>query len=408
MAAQSEKIWSRDYIIVVMASLGISFCNYFFFSTLPIYAQKLTGTTVYAGLVTTIYVYAALAVRPLSGILSDKYGRSRLLVLGAAICCAACFLYNYADGLMVLMLIRVLHGIGFGMHSTLGGAVAADVIPKSRMAEGIGYFGLYGAVAAAIAPGIALFIIGDGALDRFRLLFILAVIVSFASMILDCFITYEKNHNKEGFRGMTPTEKPAEGDHNLPKTFLGFEYAVFLPVLVNILLYVALSSVTSFIFLFALDRGLGHVGFFFTFNAIGTVLSRLSLGKVADRRGADVIVIPGILGLAISFALIPLVNTSPQLLLIAFLSGLAQGAVVPVMNTMMFERCSPQRRGTASAAFFASVDIGLGLGSIIFGIIAAYSYSCLYWGAMVCSVAALIVYCSGIVKKCRPDGLPHH
>jgi predicted MFS family arabinose efflux permease len=78
------------------------------------------------------------------------------------------------------------------------------------------------------------------------------------------------------------------------------------------------------------------------------------------------------------------------------------------MNTMMFERCSPQRRGTASAAFFASVDIGLGIGSIIFGIIAAYSYSCLYWGAMVCSVAALIVYCSGIVKKCRPDGLPHH
>jgi hypothetical protein len=29
------------------------------------------------------------------------------------------------------------------MHSTSGGAVAADVVPKSRMTEGIGYFGLY-------------------------------------------------------------------------------------------------------------------------------------------------------------------------------------------------------------------------------------------------------------------------
>lgn len=46
---KSERLWGKDYIIVMIASAGISFCNYFFFSTLPIYAQNLSGSTAYAG-----------------------------------------------------------------------------------------------------------------------------------------------------------------------------------------------------------------------------------------------------------------------------------------------------------------------------------------------------------------------
>ena len=154
----SEKLWNKDYILIMLSSTGISFCNYFFFSALPIYAQNITGTVASAGLMTAAYTLAALAIRPLSGVFADKFGRTKLLILGAILCSIACMLYHYAAILLVLIVIRSLHGIGFGMHSTAGGAVAADVIPKSRMAEGLGYFGLYGTIAAAIAlssPGSA-------------------------------------------------------------------------------------------------------------------------------------------------------------------------------------------------------------------------------------------------------------
>jgi len=194
--SKPEKLWGKDYIIVMTASAGISFCNYFFFSTLPIYAQKISGTVVYAGLMTSVYTFAALATRPFSGNLSDKFGRTKLLILGAFLCTIACTLYNFATIISLLIFIRILHGIGFGIHSTTGGAVAADVIPKSRMAEGIGIFGLYGTIAAAVAPGIALSIIGNGEIQKFRTLFILASVVSFISLIFDCCITYErKNKN---------------------------------------------------------------------------------------------------------------------------------------------------------------------------------------------------------------------
>jgi len=383
----------------MLASAGISFCNYFFFSTLPIYAQNLSGSTVYAGLMTGAYTLAAMVVRPFSGIFSDKFGRTRLLVLGAFICSIACALYNFAAGLIILIAVRLLHGVGFGVHSTCAGAVAADVIPKSRMAEGLGYFGLYGTIAAAVAPGMALSIIGSGEMSKFHALFILATAISFASMLFDCFITYERK-KKNSLNRETILENRTNSDDALcPKTWFGFEYAVFLPATVVMLLHVALSSVTSFLTLFVLERNLGNVGLFFTFNAAGLFLSRVFCGKVVDQRGANVVVVTGIMVLSACFALVPFANSLIYLYMIAVPLGLAQGAVVPAIYSLMFNLCSPKRRGTVSAAFSSAIDIGYGVGSISFGFLAAgFNYYVVYLAAMLCALAALIIYWFSIAK----------
>ena len=382
----------------MVASSGISFCNYFFSSTLPIYATILSGTTATAGLMMGVYTLAALIVRPLSGVLSDRIGRTRLLILGALLCTVACALYHFAAIFLLLILFRALHGVGFGIHSTCGGAVAADVIPPSRMAEGIGYFGLYGTIAAAIAPGIALSIIGEGTISGFQNLFILSALISLGSLIADCFIRYERKGNKGKEQSGIAPEKSTQT--NLPKTFLGFEYAVFKPAAALVLVYFALSSVTSFLALFAIDRNLGNIGLFFSVNAAGLLLSRVYLGKLADRRGQDIIIIPGILLLALGLALIPSVRSLPALLLVAFPIGFAQGAVAPAINALMFNSCSPQRRGTASAAYFSSIDIGYGVGSVVFGVVAArFGYTVVFLSAMLACLLALVVYLAGVAGK---------
>ena len=147
----------------------------------------------------------------------------------------------------------------------------------------------------------------------------------------------------------------------MPKTLLGFEYSVFLPSSVVILVFIAFSSVTSFLPLFAMDRTLGNIGLFFTINSVGLFLSRITVGKIADRKGEDIIVIPSLIASAVFLGLIPLAESSLYLFIIAMPLGFAQGAVFPAMNTLIFKKCSPQRRGTASAAFSSSIDIGIGL-----------------------------------------------
>ena len=129
------------------------------------------------------------------------------------------------------------------------------------------------------------------------------------------------------------------------------------------------------------------------------------MGRIADRRGADIIVIPSLTVLAMLFFLIPFVNSRLYLFMIALPLGLVQGGVGPAINSLMFKICSEERRGTVSAAYFSSVDLGLGIGSIIFGCIAAtFGYCFVYWGAMVLSIMALVIYLIGVSQKLNETG----
>jgi MFS family permease len=390
---QNEKLWSRDYIILTFAACGISFCNYFFNTTLPIYAQTISGTAAYGGLLIAAYTFAALAVRPFCGILSDRFGRTKLLIFGALVCAIACTLYHTAFFFILLILIRILHGFGFGIHSTSAGAAAGDIIPESRMSEGLGYFALSSTLAAAVAPGVALAIIGNGTVSEFQALFTIAAALSILSMIFDCFITYERKKQRSE-NNAPQTESPSDCKPDTPtSTFLGFESALYPPAAVNILLYISISAVTTYLSLYARHRNFGNVGIFFTVTSVGLFLSRLFLGKVADKRGVDIIIVPSLAVLAVSTALIPFADSLFHLYLLAFPFGIAQGAVGPAINTLMFNSCSPQRRGSASAMFFSSIDIGYGAGSILFGFVAEkLNYYFLYLGAAAFAAISLAVY----------------
>ena len=392
MRGKKEKLWSRDFIIVMIACSGISFCNYFFVSTLPILAHNMTGTKVYAGLMTTVFTLSALATRPISGILSERIGRVKLLVLGAALCAAACFLYHFSTIILLLILVRALQGIGFGIHTTAGGAVPADIVPKSRLSEGLGLFGLYGTIASALAPGIALAIIGPGDIQSFKPLFILAMVIALVCLVLDTRIRYERRAKNKAKQESTQVSEYCS-DVPLPKAYLGFEAGVFLPAAVMILAFMAFSSVLSFLTLFASERNLGNIGLFFMINAAGMFLSRVFLGRIADRRGADIVVIPALLAMIICLALIPLIRSQVFLFILGFPLGLAQGAICPVFNTMMFQRCSDKRRGSAAAAYFSSVDIGYGVGAFLSGFIAQqFGFNIVYWSAAIFAAAAAAIY----------------
>lgn len=394
MKDKTQKLWSRDYIIVMITCFGISATNYFFVSTLPIYAQNITGTTFFAGLMTAVFTFAALVTRPFTGILADKVGRVKLLVFGAALCASASVLYRYSTAIAVLILVRVLNGVGFSIHTTCGGAAAADITPKSRLSEGLGIFGLYGTVAAALAPAIALGIVGTGENERFPPLFALSAAIAFVCVILNMMIRYERGRPKPAHKGKPAAEEAADsGGAPLPRLYLGFEKGVFIPAAVLIFIFIAISATNSFLTLFSRRMNLGDVGLFYTIGAAGMLSSRLFLGKIADRRGPDTVVIPALSALIPCLALIPFVRSRFYLFLLAFPIGIAQGAACPAINSMMFRRCSPKRRGSASAAFFAAIDIGYCVGSFLFGIVEEkLGFSFVWWGAALSVLAGLVIY----------------
>jgi len=391
-----ERLISKDFVLVMVASLGTSFTNFIFFTAMPLYTLKVTGSDFFSGLMMTVYSIAALAARPVAGIVSDRYGRVRLLVAGAAICAAACALYGFTTAIVMLLFIRVVNGIGFGTSSTCAGAAAADIIPKSRMAEGIGYYSLYSTVSTALGPYIALAVVGKGEMEDFRTLFFFTAGLCLMSTICSSCITYERRRRQASSENpggeQAAAEEAASQPSELPKTFLGFEYAVFLPMAVLILLFFGQTSINTFLALIAAQRGFGNIGLFYTISAACLFASRFLYAKLMDRRGPEVLVVPGILCLTACILAIPFVGSELLLYIIAVPLGFANGAVYPSINAMLFLRCSPQRRGTASAAYFASIDIGFALGGVVFGLIAgSLGYNVVYFVALLLFLKAIVV-----------------
>jgi MFS family permease len=406
---KKEVLWHRDYITIMIAACGISFTTHFFLTTLPIYAQKISNTAAYAGFMTGAYTFAALAVRPFAGIMADKIGKIKILVIGAFLCAVTCVTYKFAGSIILLIVLRALNGIGFGIHSTASGAVAADIIPKSRLMEGMGYFGLYGTIAQAVAPVISLSIIGDGQLDKFSILFIAASLISLLSMFLDYTISYERkkktaslqaSKKNSSLKNYNYNTKEKTGQEKAPKTFLGFETSALLPAAVVLLIFLGQSSVMSFLALYANEAKIGNIGLFFTIYAAGMFISRISVGRIGDKYGPNVIVIPLLTIHALCFLAIPFIHSLTLLMCIAFPVGLSLGAVSPALNAQIIKRTSTARRGSASATYFSAVDIGIGIGSIFFGfIIASFGYAYMFAGSSISLLAALLIYIFYMAKK---------
>ena len=399
MSATQERLWSKDYFLLMASQMFTAFVNFFFFTAMPLFAVQLTGKTLMAGMMVTVYSLAALVARPIAGLIGDKFGRMRLMTLGAALYAISCVLFALTHSMSLLFVFRALNGFAFGMHSTCAGAAVADVLPSSRMAEGIGYAGLSTTIASASAPLISLAVVGDGQdISKFQFLFLLAAGLCAVTTLCNCFVSYERKRRRAGITvksgSQAHSNAVSEPDTPETRTVLGFETTVFLPIIMITILFFALSSINSFITIFATSRGFENIGLYFTFSSIGVVVARLFIGRLADRRGADLIVIPGLILMALCFVFIPSVPSIAFLVMLAVPLGFSNSAVGPTLNSQLFKRCSPKRRGTVSAAYFAAIDIGFSVGALALGAVADFfgDYGAIYYTSSVMLVVALLLY----------------
>ena len=359
-----EKLWTRNFILLVVASLGSAFLMSLFLNTLPLYAEQMTGTAVYAGLVTTCYSLASLATRPVVGMLCEKTSAQMLIIIGLTLMTVSCCAYLFVSAIAGLIFIRILHGIGFGIKSTASGVLAAEIIPKSRFAEGIGMFGLYLPVANAIGPALGLWVAEDGS---FKVLFIVAGIIGVLSLGLMLLIRIPNTEKALKEKSASENTDELENIRKPPKSFFGFEFGVLYPSITLMLVYLGYSAIVSFIALYAISVGIKGIGLFFTIGAVALFATRLLFAKLVDRYGYHIFVLASTGLFAMVLVMIPHLHNIIELYIAAVFYGAALGIVPMAVNAQVLERCSKKRRGSAMAAYTSSMDLGIGIGSFLIG-----------------------------------------
>jgi MFS family permease len=383
-----EKIWTRDFTFLMIGLLLISCANYFFASSIAVYAKLISSSGVYAGLLTSSFYFGSVAMRLVNGTLVQKYGARRLMLIGAVLCFSACLAHNFAGTILVLVIFRIIHGIGYSVFSTASGTAASYIVPPKRIAEGMGYYTIGNVLAMALGPAIALSIVSEESRVQFHQLFCIAAVICGVAVVL---VLLMKPNG---------TARPAIGEKSgaasdaadLPRTFLGFEKGVLLPTLISFMMSFSYAPVIVYLTAYGLTKGWKNVGFAFTMYAAGLLSSRLIAGKISDRRGADYVMYPAYIMGITALVMIALCPNEPCLYAAMVILGLCVGGYNPQINVFCISRCSEERRGTATAAFNGACDLGLALGSTISGILTSIiGYRGVYFiGAAVCFTAMLI------------------
>ena len=380
MNTAPSPLWTKSFVLCLANNLFL-FIFYFAQTTiLPIYIlNELGGNLTQAGLAMTLFMVSAIAVRPFSGLIIEKFGVRKTLIVSEVFFSLFSLAYLLADQLTLLFIIRFLHGIWFSILTTVCVPVVNQFIPEQRKGEGMGYFVMSVNLGIVLGPLLGLSLIEYWSYFEVSTLLIALVFIGFGF----CFLIPVKEPEK--FAGHSNQKSIALTDLVEKKV---------LPIAVlAMLISFSYASIMSFIAPFAESKNLmAYAGLFFVVFAISMMSLRPITGKIYDRKGPQYVIYPALVAFSLGLFLLSQIQTLWGFMLAAVMVGVGFGSVQPCMQTLAIQRAPKHRIGYATSTFYTFYDLGIAIGSLLIGaIIAAYSYQ---FAFILCSLLTLstIVY----------------
>lgn len=370
-----SKVWTRDFILIAVINMAIFTGFNMITTSMPFYVASLGAPGLTTGLVTTFATSAALVIRAFTGLLLDKFGRKGILISGIGLMATVTAAYAAFPVVGVILALRLLHGIGWGLSSTSTSTIAADVIPKDRFAEGIGYFALASSLAVAIAPALAISIVQNTGMLP---VLVIAGGCTFLALLLSVFE-----------RSPKPEKVPVKQKFGISSMF---DKKALLPSGLMLLINCAFASVTTFIALHGQSQGVTNISLYFTVYAIVTIISRPVIGKIIDKTGFFMPALLSIAGVIITLVIISFSTNIIMFCAAGIFGGLGIGTSMSTLQTMAVSSVAAEKRGVATSTFLFGVDAGIALGAAIAGVFAeTFGYGTMFLLMAVFPAVAFLV-----------------
>ncbi|ASS94040.1 MFS transporter [Peribacillus simplex] len=373
----TDKIWTRDFIMICLANMCIFMGFQMTMPTLPLFVEQLGGDDRLVGAVLGIFTFSALLVRPIAGRLLETKGRRIVFLAGLAIFALSVGSFGFMGSIGLLFMMRIVQGVGWGFSSTASGTIASDIIPAKRRGEGMGYYGLSGNLALAFGPSLGLFLV---TVLPFQELFLICSLLGLFAIIAASLIRYQK----------------AESDPSAAvraKRFDIYEKSALQPSLLIFFISVTFGGIATFLPLYTAEKGVDGIQWYFLVYAMALMVTRLFAGRLYDRRGHRAIFVPSTVLIMAGMLLLAWMPSETVLYIAAVLYGFGFGSVQPTLQAWSIEKTAPNRKAMANATYFSFFDLGVGIGAIVFGQIGfLFGYRSIYITAAASIFISMIVY----------------
>lgn len=354
---------SRDFLNITFADFVVR-SAYQMGKTplLPIFAAALGANDIFLGLIVSISTMTGLFLKPLIGILSDRWGRRAWLLAGTGFFIGIPFLYGFVNTPEQLLVLRVIHGTATAIYGPVTLAYIAELKPKN-LAESLGWFGMARSGGYIIGPAVAgwLLLWIDPA-TVFTIIGLLSLLAIPSVLSLREFSLTQSDKPRQPLRQQI-RESVRVGVHTP---------AIWLSGVMEAGTFIALYTVKAFLPIYALAAGVNValVGLFFSVQEAAHVLAKPFVGRMADRAGYLPMIAAGMGILALGMMLIP-ISTGVGLLLPALLTGVAQALIFPATIALISKQIDSQNLGAGMGFLGMMQNLGKVIGPVLGGVLIA-------------------------------------
>ena len=339
-------LWNPCFLMILVLGFATGTANQMVTPLLSTYAVSLGASLSLAGTIVGLQRASAMILRPVSGAAADLLNRKYVMMFSVVVTGLSFVGYLMSDSIPMVMVCRLLQGVGFGFMSVSRTAFASTYMPKGRLGEGVGYTTFGVVLSQAAGPSIGLWIADNWGI---RYCFLVAVIAQIIGGVLLALIPYKKPVRSLEQSGQAAKErlklKNLISLPIVPYAFLGGIFTVG-----NIL-------INSFLPLMGELRGLGNVGIFFTAYSLFAVFMRPLVGKLLDKKGRAFVLVPAFMLGCVSMLLVGYAASLWMLVIAGIFKACGQGGAQPSVQAAAIKRLGRENAGVASATIQMGQDL---------------------------------------------------
>ncbi len=352
-----KRVFGSVLLAVFTVMLGVGIIA----PLLPGYARSLGANGILLGMIFSVFSLGRTCFTPVTGILSDRWGRKYFMVTGLFIYFLLSLAYIRADSTIHLLFVRALHGIAAALVVPIANAYVGDLAPPDR--EGT-YTGLF---LASFLSGFSIGpILGGVIYDHLGMTwcFLTLGMLALSAFLLTLVLVPDlRGGRPKGAKGVRKGIRPLE--------FLRSHFVVALLVF-TLVSALGRGSLVCFLPLLAQEKlGLSStmLGVVLSTNLMLAAILQVPFGILADRGSRKAILLGGTLLSGAMFAALPWAKGVGSLLAFNILLGLGASMVFPASQALAVSLARGKGMGTMISFLQAATGIGFAIGPLLSGVI---------------------------------------
>ena len=334
----------------------------------PLFAYDTGGTFLLVALISSASAMPRLVTGPLTGFLTDRFGRKPFVIIGAFVHAVAMTSVFFVDSYLPFLFLEVLGGIGISVWMTSASVLVADNTRLETRGRTMAVREMSTRAGLLIGPLVGGFI---GDLYSLKAIFLFIAVTKITVIIVTA-IWIRESHKPD------PAKARTKVGISLPRLDLTmFKTRAFLALSIATVSISMVGGGTGvFRTLFpaqatgAVGLDLSQVGFLLTIAGAFAFASTLPVGAATDRYGRRVALLSGLFITALSVALMANVVSFMGAAIAVVVFGLAESAGWGTLQVYAMDQAPDDKRGAFLGGWSFFQTLGQVMGPLIIGTLA--------------------------------------